>query len=202
MNLVLAQHVLGQHGPHGDAYVHGFLAGLQCNPETLEPALWMNHVLWNGDAGSFDTAQAAREVVKALVREWETTERGMRNGVPGVTALILDAQNFEEQMRRAYGWVAGFFDAAYLDGYDFVGAGEGDQSAIAPFEVLLSAGVQRGYAGEDNAAYIALQKELLRDLLRDDLMRDLLSKLDKQLVRAYKHFRGLEPIELPWQEEA
>jgi len=197
MNLVLVRQVRETHGPNGDIYVHGFLAGLQCNPETLDPALWMNHVLWNGAAGSFDTAQQAREIIKALVHEWESMERSLRNSNPGLSALIMECDCFENQMRRAYDWVAGFFDAAYLDGYDFVGTGEGDQSAIAPFEILLSAGVQRGFAGQENPAYETLQADHLQRLLRDDLICEMWGKLDHLLVRAFRHFRGMEPIELP-----
>lgn len=200
MNPVLQTHLRTQHGPHGDAYARGFLAGLQCNPEPMVPSVWMNQLLWKDSRGSFASAPEARAIVAALAKEWENTERLLRGGNPGLMAFLWSSGEVEV-LPRSFMWSSGFFDAAYLEGYDFVGSSEGDLSAIAPFEVILSAGLQRGYRTMDVAAFDALQADHLRHLFRDDLVLELVSKLDRDLVRAFLHFRGMEPIVLHWQEE-
>jgi yecA family protein len=194
----LKQHLQDQHGPHGDAYGIGFLCGLQCNPETLVPSIWMDRVLWQEGQGSFEEAHQARGVVTALVKEWEQTEKLLRQGAPILSPLFVQPKL---DMLRAYYWVAGFFDAAYFDGYDFIGVSEADQSAVAPFEVLLSAGVQRGFAGRGSPAFGKLQRDDLVAILRNEIIVELLTNADHHLHRAYRHFRDIEPIEIFWTEE-
>lgn len=201
MHAGLKKHLQEQHGPYGDSYGVGFLCGLQCNPETLVPSLWMDKVLWSDGQGAFDDANQARVIISFLAKEWETTEKSLRQGKSVVKELFFNGITKEYDLQSAYTWVAGFFDAAYMDGYDFIGKSEADQSAVAPFEVILSAGVQRGFAGVDNKAYGALQQVNLQQLLRDDLIFELLSKADSMLHRAYRHFRGIEPIDILWQED-
>lgn len=200
MSSILQQHLRSQHGPHGDAYASGFLVALQCNPEPMVPSVWMNAVLWSAGDGAFDTAGEARSVIQALTKEWENTERSLRKGQPGLLAYLGSEGEFE-RFTRAFAWCCGFFDAAYLDGYDFVGTSEGDLEAIAPFEILLSAGLQRGLRGKSNTAYEALQSDALKGLFRDDLVEEVMDRLDRSLVRAFRHFRGMEPIVLQYMED-
>ncbi len=196
----LQQHLRSQHGPHGDAYACGFLVALQCNPEPMVPSVWMNTVLWKNDEGAFDTAAEARSIIAALTKEWENTERGLRGSLPGLVKL-LQSEGEDQVLPRAFAWCRGFFDAAYLEGFDFIGSNEGDLEAIAPFEILLSAGLQRGMRGNRDTVYQALQSENLKALFRDELVEELIAHIDRDLVRAYKHFRGMEPIVLQWVEE-
>ncbi|HSQ43264.1 MAG TPA: UPF0149 family protein [Fibrobacteraceae bacterium] len=193
MDSVLASHLKVQYGPYGPLYASGFLSGLQCNPDPVEPTEWMNQVLWKTGHGEFPTESEARSIAQALSKEMAETDRRLQSGHAGVSAL-MDGTDFSARLSQVYLWVMGFFDAVYLEGNDIIGVGEGDQSAIAAFEVLLSAAVQRGLAGRGNAAYEALQTDGLPHLLRDDLIDEMLPHLDRNLVRAYRHFRGIDPI--------
>lgn len=197
MNTILCTHFRSIHGPDGDAYASGFLYALQCNPEPVYPNDWMNRLLWNGPPGEFESKQHVMSVVKPLVQEWEQVEKRLRQGKPGVWALVNPGGvPLQRVLERLYYWTAGFFDGAYLEDHDFIGQDEGDQSAISFLELILSAGVQRGFAGADNELYRRLQSEELQSLLRDELIAEILPRIDTQVMRAYRHFRGIEPIEL------
>ena len=155
--------------------------------------------MWNGQPGEFDSKTQLMQVVTPLVKEWELTDKVLHNKRPEALAMFYRAcgsQDFLIVMPCVYKWTAGFFDAVYLDDHDFVGMNDGDQSAIAYFEMMLSAGVQRGYAGENNELYKRLQSESLQALLRDELIEEMFARFDANLVRAYEHFRGIAPIKL------
>jgi len=203
MDQILETHILACHGSDGDAYVHGFLCGLQCNPVPVAPTEWLDHVLWNGARGEFDSKKQVLAIVTPLVKEWDQLGKRLDSGRPGVMTLIAKdpKSDFHTRLQRLYLWTAGFFDAAYLDDHDFIGKSEGDQSAIAFLEMILSAGVQRGFAGEQNELYGHLQSDSMRSLLRDELMEEMFARVDTSIVRAFRHFRGIDPIYMDLVEE-